>query len=480
MSYCPYCKNPLQPNWSYCHHCNKPLIVNLQNRFERRAQSLSHFQHNFEKEIDQRTDSSPSPSYRQDEGYLKEIMEIDTTLQEKQDLGAPVGDLLLKKASVFYQNRNLNSALNILESALKSYEIEQDGLKIAIAHNEIGIIQEDLGLFDNSIYHFQNAIEELKKINEYSHLVQIYNNLANTHFALHELEDSFKYYTEAIQIAERENLLLERIKTSSNLVDVLILLKRYDAAKDILQSNLRFFQQQKDLYGMILTITKFGKLYYNLGSNYYEQAYQSFTDTLDLIDKIRPQISVYIGAQMEWECYYFLGKLNLLWNNDKSAEDFLLKSLESVRTFAIEENLIEGIILESLAELYEMGGKNEKAIDYFNLSIEIYEKYGDDNKIAENKYNIGHIYFDILENDQKALNYLEQSLEIYEYLGYTKEMADILHKIGDIFVYKEDLISALSYFRDAQKLYQDIFDAVNTDLVSEKIRSITDNYSATP
>ena len=474
--YCPYCKNPLEPNWSYCHYCNKPLLVNLQNRIERRGQSISQFQYDFqEKEYQQ--GSAPISTYQEEEEYSKEVLDIDGILKEKELLGEPVGDILLQKASIFYQNRDLNSALNILESALKSYETSRDITKIAITHNEMGIIQEDLGLFDSAIYHFQIAIDNLKKTDEYSNLVQIYNNLANIHFALHELEDSYNNYVEALQIAERENLILEKIKTSSNLVDVLLLLKRNDEAKDILEKNLYFFKQQNDLYGIILTLTKFGKLYYNLGNNYYEQANQSFNDALDIIKKIKSQVSIYIGAQMEWECYYYLGKLNLSWNNDKTAEDYLLKSMEAVRTYEVDDSLIEGIILESLAELYEISGRNEKAIDYYKLAIQIFQKFGDDYKIADNKCNIAHIYFDILEDQKNGLIFLEEALELFEYLDLTKEKADTLHKIADIHVYNEDLTLALSYFKDALDLYQQIFDAVNTDLISEKIRSITDNYS---
>ncbi|MHA1147063.1 MAG: tetratricopeptide repeat protein [Promethearchaeota archaeon] len=479
LHYCPYCKNPLEPNWSYCYYCNKPLLVNLQNNLKRKGHSISQFQNNLEKIELQRGIDSLS-NQKQEVEYSRELLKLEQLLKKKELLGEPVGDILLKKASLFYQNRDLNSALNILESALKGYETEENISKIAIAHNEIGIIQEDLGLFDSAVYHFQMAIDNLKKTDEFSNLVQIYNNLANVHFALHELEDAYKYYIEALQLAKRKNMIIEKIKTSSNLVDVLLLLNKFSEAKEILEYNLSIFKQQNDLYGITLTLTKFGKLYFNLGNNHYEQAYQSFNDALEIIKRIKARVSIYIVAQMEWECFYYLGKLHLSWNNDKTAEDFFLKSLEAVRTFEVDDSLIEGIILESLAELYEISGRNKKAIDYFKLAIQIYQKFGDDYKVAENKSNIAHIYFEILEDQKNALIFLEESLELFEYLDSTKEKADTLHKIGDIHVYNEDLSLALSYFKDALELYQEIFDAVNTDLISEKIRSITDNYSTNP
>ena len=31
MKTCPYCKFPIEENWSYCRNCNKPLITNLKD-----------------------------------------------------------------------------------------------------------------------------------------------------------------------------------------------------------------------------------------------------------------------------------------------------------------------------------------------------------------------------------------------------------------------------------------------------------------
>ena len=199
-------------------------------------------------------------------------------------------------------------------------------LNVAIAHNEKGLIQEELGYFDNAIYQFERAIEILIELNDIKKLLQVYNNLANIYFVLKNLEKSYEYYQKAISLAKQEELFLEEIKTSSNLVDVLFFLKNYERIKDILRQNAIYFRQVGDILGIINTLTKYGKLYYHLGEEYYTKSKNSFVNALELINKIRNQISYQGKAQMEWECFLYLGIYHTYTQHYAVAEDQLLKS----------------------------------------------------------------------------------------------------------------------------------------------------------
>jgi len=439
MKTCPYCKQYIEDHWSYCHHCNKPLIVN----------------------IDSKTN-----------GRINEI------LDDQQTLGKTKGSLLLEEANIYYKKRDLATAIRFLDMALNYFKADNDILNLAITHNEIGLINEEKGFYDNAIYHFQQSIEEFHTINEYPKLILIYNNLANIYFLVKDLEHAYEFYNKALNLAREVNLLSEEIKTSSNLVEILFLLKNYDKIERILNRNLDYFKQISDTYGVIITLTKIGKLNYHLGANNSEFALQKLIEALELINGLESQGELIPDkkAKLEWECFFYLGKLSLLLNNNNEAEEHILKSLKAIRIFEPKETLDEAKVLKNLAKVYEKGGDNERAIEYNTMASEIYYKFGDDIKVAQLKNKIALIYSDKIMNESEAIIYYEEALEIFEDLRYMKETANILHKMGDIYINKGITELALSNWTKAKDFYQEILDDYNLNLVTEKIKTL-DNSS---
>ncbi|MFX0041625.1 MAG: tetratricopeptide repeat protein [Candidatus Hodarchaeota archaeon] len=475
MKTCPYCKNIIEDHWKYCYNCNKPLITNIENDLSKSLKS------SFIEPLHYSTDLEElEGSYKyyekniiDEEEIERKIQEINEKLKQKEDIGEPIpGSLLLEKSSLYYKKRDLSSALKNLELASKNFKEEKDLLNEAICYNEIGIIQEDLGFFDQAIYHFNRALEILKDLNEYQKAIKTLNNLGNVYYLINDLEHSYKYYQEALNLSEHNNLITEEIKSASNLVEVLLILKDVERIKKILSRNSKFFKEREDIYGMIQTHIKYGKFYYILGED-YDQAFQSINNALGLINRIEDKDSMYIKAKLEWECFLYLGKLYLIWDNMPEAENLLLKSLEAVRIFEIAEDIKEGIVLENLAKLYELKGEYLKSIEYYNFSIEIYEKYGDKPKIAKLKTVIAHLYSDFLNDNLKAIKFFESALSIFEDLEYIKESADIFHTLGDIALEREENDIAFINFEKAKNYYKELQDDYNENIVHEKINSIS-------
>ncbi|MFX0006427.1 MAG: tetratricopeptide repeat protein [Promethearchaeota archaeon] len=471
MKSCPYCNNPIQENWSYCRNCNKPLLVNLEDPLNgnvRFPYDESEIYHLDVEEDEQEYETT----IIEDEEIDQKIKKIDETIERKEILGEPIsGTLFLEKSGLYYKKRDLTNASKNLESALKIFRDENDLLNEAICHNELGIINEDNGLFDQAIYHFNRSLEILEKLEDYSKIIKILNNLGNIYFLLKDLENSYQYYQKAFKLSKQENLIFDEIKSSSNLVEVLYLLKNYDRIRKILERNLEFFKEKEDIYGIIQTEIKYGKLHYLMDED-YEESYNHLTKALELVDALGENISVYIKAKLEWECYLYLGKIYHLRDNNTKAEDLFLQSLEAVRAFEIGDNIKEGEILENLAELYLSNGEFKRAIEYYDLSREIFYKFGDNIKSAELKYKIGKIYLEYEEDTTYTINFFEEALEIYEESEYYKESAVILQKLGDIYVNKRMIETALSYFERARNFYQNIQDEYNLNLITEKIKSL--------
>ncbi|MCJ7650463.1 MAG: tetratricopeptide repeat protein, partial [Candidatus Lokiarchaeota archaeon] len=279
-------------------------------------------------------------------------------------------------------------------------------------------------------------------------------------------------YQAALDISEKFEYELDSVRTSSNLVEILFILKEYNRIIKILKRNESYFKENENIYGIIQTRIKFGKLYYYYGEVYYDQSFKFLNEALDLIERIKDQVSIYDKARLEWECYLYLGKLNLMWDNDADAEDFFLKSLSTIRTFEIQDHIKEGIVLEDIASFHALRGEDESAIEYYNYASEIYEKFGDKEKIAELSAKIGKIYNDYVQNKDKSIEYYQKSLNLYELLNSSKQSAIILERLGDLSIANRDIESAIDYFERAKLHYEEIENITKIESINKKINSI--------
>ncbi|MCK4383018.1 MAG: tetratricopeptide repeat protein [Candidatus Lokiarchaeota archaeon] len=480
MNKCPFCRSPVEISWSYCRNCNKPLISNVDILYNNRLRPIPDGTSIYSNEFGEEEESF-DVNIIDDETIEYELSQLEIQLTDSERIGSNMGNLLLKKASLFYKKRDFSNALKNLELALENFKEEENLMNLIITHNEIGLIHEETGFFDQAIYHFDRALSFIKEIDDNIKKIQVLNNLGNVYHLINDLENANKYYQRALTLADDENLELEAVKTASNMVEILLSLEDYDRVKRILKRNLDFFIQTDDIYGVIQTRTKYGKMFYHLGEEYYDQSFNYLTGTVELINGIKNNISIFIRKKLEWECFLYLGYLNTVWDNDLEAEDYLLKSLEAVRTFEIQENVKEGIVLESIAKFYSLKGEDRKAIDYFSYSKDIYQKFGDKLKIAEMKYHVAKIFQEYIQNNEKAIQYYEEALEIYENLNKSKIGADIHNKLGDIYVSKQLYDLARSNFEIAKKLYTELEDEFNQAIIDGKIDSLkeTENHNAT-
>ena len=468
MMYCPYCKREIEKDWRFCHYCNKPLITDIDQELDKKlSQSYANTSFYIPDPLEEEIDFDSTVI--QNEELETKLQEIEEELLERERVGEKLGDLLLEKASLFFKKRDFDSSLKNLEYALKNFQEEGDLVKISICHNEMGLLYEERGFFDQAIYHFDDAFDILNKLGDLQKIVQVLNNLGNVYYLIKDWKEAYNNYQKALELSEQQNLDYEVAKSSSNLVEILFNFKDYDRIQKILKNNLVFFKEHEDLYGIIQTRIKFGKLYYILGKNYYEQSYQNFIEVIDLINMVKEQVSIYVKARLEWECYLYLGKLNLLWDNDLEAEDFLLKSLEAVRTFEIAENVKEGIVLENIGNMYTLRGEDQKAIEYYNFSREIYEKFGDHQKVAEMFSSIGKIYQEYLQNYTESINAYNNSLKIFEELEDFQNAAEVLELISEIFLIENNRYKALENLEQAKSYYKRLDNQVKLDLIKEKL-----------
>ncbi|MGV9205229.1 MAG: tetratricopeptide repeat protein, partial [Promethearchaeia archaeon] len=437
---------PIKKEWRFCKHCNKPLIVNLElseQKPDLESDQESDFMHskaeNFFQTLDLKT--------------REQLQKVEKKISQKIQNLESIGSLLLEKAGIYYNNRDFSTTLKILREALENFQDEGDNLKIAVTHNQIGLILEDQGFYDEAIYHFANSIKLLKKIQENPKLIKVYNNIANAYYLIQDIEQAYSYYEKALKLAKNENQMDDVIKTNSNLTEILILLNQFQDANQRLQRNLRYFQANKEMYGLINTYTKLGKLFFLKDAQDHGKSLSYLEKALNLIKKVRDQISAYLRAELEWECYFYLGRIYFKQGEIKKAMNYLFLSLDAIRTYQPEESINEASVLETLANVYALQEDYQRSIEYYALANKIYSKFGQEEKIAHITYKLGQIYLTLLETD-KALKKFEEAIELYENLDYIKQIAEIHHEIGKIYLENDLIDLAISSFRKARNYYK--------------------------
>ncbi|MCH8874571.1 CHAT domain-containing protein, partial [candidate division KSB1 bacterium] len=88
--------------------------------------------------------------------------------------------------------------------------------------------------------------------------------------------------------------------------------------------------------------------------------------------------------------------------------------------------------VERMALCYWDMGQFDQALGYYDNSIKVHEKLGDENRVARALYNSGIILKD-LGAYPRALDYLERALAIREKLGDKKRIGDALNAMGLVY-----------------------------------------------
>ena len=127
--------------------------------------------------------------------------------------------------------------------------------------------------------------------------------------------------------------------------------------------------------------------------------------------------------------------------------------LQSIKYFP--ENILT---LNNLGEHYAKQKDIDKAIKYFQKTIQLAEKLDKQADVAYALKNLGEVYIDLAECDQ-AIQYFEQSLQILKDIKDPNAEAFTLIGLSNSYMLLDDPEKALTYSLQAQKIANDINNA---------------------
>jgi len=102
-------------------------------------------------------------------------------------------------------------------------------------------------------------------------------------------------------------------------------------------------------------------------------------------------------------------------------------------------------LANDLGSLYRAKGEWERAIEYYERSLAIKEKVGDEHGMAPTLNNLGSVY-QAKGEWERAIEYYERSLAIKEKVGDEHGMATIFNNLGTVYQAKGEWERAIEYF----------------------------------
>jgi class 3 adenylate cyclase len=114
-------------------------------------------------------------------------------------------------------------------------------------------------------------------------------------------------------------------------------------------------------------------------------------------------------------------------------------------------------MLNNIGAIYLNQGADDKALEYMLKSLKLAEKTGDTLRIATALGNIGGIYHN--KKDPVAINYLVKAIPLLEGSRFKKEYIGLTGNIGEVYSDNHDYEKAFEYFRKALKAAQNTPDA---------------------
>ncbi len=219
----------------------------------------------------------------------------------------------------------------------------------------------------------------------------------------------------------------------------------YALALDYYKKALASFQNTVNYSALGKTYDMMGLVYRNMAN--YEKAIESFAMASDIFRKhnLNKQLA---GSESHIGLVYFnQGNLSKAVDYYYQAR-LVYKELKDTLRFAK--------LTMNMGLVYWQWNKNQLALDMHLEALPIFERKKDYLELGRALNNIGMMYYQDVKDTVKALEYYEQSLEIRKKLGNQSGMATVLSNIGNVYRDRGQMTEAFERYDKAMKICEAI------------------------
>ena len=223
--------------------------------------------------------------------------------------------------------------------------------------------------------------------------------------------------------------------------------------------------------------------YYYLTSLYNDNVPENSEKALEFGKKSEQSAERFYGKNSPEvaKTYARQGEVYLERGEYKTAEGYFQKSLEVIRKIYGEESEESAKIFVNHGKLYKKMGKYEESISYFQKAETIFGNYQNDIKLGQIYYNLADVYYE-KEDYEKAVEYCDMCINLYEEQNINNmdlaachyEKGGAAYYAGDIMLFEDEFVRAHKICEmqpEKSKLAKDMI-----DLIKRQLTIYYDNY----
>jgi len=303
-------------------------------------------------------------------------------------------NLMLQMGSQFLDRNIPDSTIYYSKRAL---ELAKTDFEKKQALNSLGNGNSRAGRSIIAIDLYEQVVALADSLEDDKYSVGVLINIATTYKNLGEIEESLKYYFEALERSEELGNKEFIALITNNLGDTFIDLENYDQAEYHLNRSKEVSIAEEIKSNLVRVYLNLGNLYKNTAR--FDAAEESYNKVLEMHRRsgsIRGKIQV----------TYNLGMMHLAKKDHDIARDYLQKTLADSR----EMNMMLGLFysLNGLGELEMTLGNISESVAYYIEAVEIAGNFDSKTMEVEAAKNM-YYAFKQAGNESEALNWLEKT-----------------------------------------------------------------------
>ncbi|WP_242051283.1 tetratricopeptide repeat protein [Nostoc spongiaeforme] len=165
-----------------------------------------------------------------------------------------------------------------------------------------------------------------------------------------------------------------------------------------------------------------------------------------------------IGDRENWKYTASLTSLGIAYcslGEYQRAIEFFQQSLEIFREIGDRNGV--GNSLGNLGNAYNFLGENQRAIEFHQQSLEIFREIGDRFGVGRSLNNLGSAYYSLGEY-QRAIEFHQQSLEIFREIGDRNGVGNSLNNLGSAYYSLGEYQRAIEFHQQSLAIFREIGD----------------------
>lgn len=305
----------------------------------------------------------------------------------------------------FYRKGSYANALENFSLALEIAQTNQDSLRIAKMHSNIGVIKDVIGNYSGAIESYQQSLSIYEKLNNKEGRERVLNNIGVVYEEMENPDKALEYYFHALNLKKERGDLKSMGSTYNNIAII------YRFFKDDNDSAYYYYNQALGVYEEINAEKEKAPIYCNLGLVLLGEG--KVKQSKDLFKKALITFQETQDPKSIANAYYYLGRADYADSKYNEALKYFLQSLELAQKGNLRK--LQSQLYNDLSRLYEKTGDYKKALEYNNKYKELKEDLLNLEKVKQ--IHQLEINFEVEKREQEIALLKKQSelseLELY-------------------------------------------------------------------